>query len=105
MKKQQTLSAVSSPDRETADFVCCFLEVSIKDASLLHKIQAFLKVGVISTRKRDGFEFARYKITSKKDLINVILPIFDSFGMLTSKQYDYLHMKKQQTKSAVSTKP
>nr|AOO35689.1 LAGLIDADG homing endonuclease [Dunaliella salina] len=70
------------------------IEIHISDIKLLYKMKSILGgYGSITTRKRDNTELARLKISSKADLKKVILPIFDKYGMLTSKQYDYLFFK------------
>jgi hypothetical protein len=70
------------------------IEIHISDIKLLHKIKSILGgYGSITTRKRSNTELARLKISSKYNLKNIILPIFDKYGMLTSKQYDYLYFK------------
>lgn len=70
------------------------IEIHISDIKLLHKIKSILGgYGSITTSKRSNTELARLKISSKYNLKNIILPIFDKYGMLTSKQYDYLYFK------------
>jgi len=70
------------------------IEIHISDIKLLHKIKSILGgYGSITTRKRSNTELARLKISSKYNLKNIILPIFDKYGLLTSKQYDYLYFK------------
>jgi ubiquinol-cytochrome c reductase cytochrome b subunit len=91
------------------------IEVSIQDIQLLYKIKTLLGAGSITTRLRGnkqdligfcqlnpaGFlhrenliEMAHFKISGKSDLVNIVLPIFDRYCMLTAKQYDYLYFKK-----------
>jgi len=72
------------------------IEIHIRDIKLLYKIKNLLGgYGSITTRKRSNptTELARFKISSKNDLKRVILPIFDKYEMLTSKQYDYLFFR------------
>ena len=75
------------------------IEVSIRDIQLLYKIKRLLKVGSITTRTRKSnpsnkdLEFARLKISSKPDLINIILPIFSKYEMLTSKKNKFIYFK------------
>jgi ubiquinol-cytochrome c reductase cytochrome b subunit len=77
------------------------IEIHISDIKLLYKIKSILRgIGSITTRKRYNIELERYntelarlKISSKNDLKRVILSIFDKYGMLTSKQFDYLYFK------------
>ena len=70
------------------------IELSARDVQLLYKIKNMLGVGSITLRTIEGRKIARYKIASKPDLVRVIVPIFDKYSMLTSKQYDYLHFRK-----------
>ena len=66
------------------------IEIHISDIKLLYKIKSIIGgYGSI----RSNTELARLKISSKIDLKRVILPIFDKYGMVTSKQYDYLYFK------------
>lgn len=70
------------------------IETHINDIQLLYKIKSILNgLGSITTRKRTNTELARLKISSKNDLKRIIIPIFDKYGMLTSKQYDYLYFR------------
>jgi hypothetical protein len=71
------------------------IEVSIRDIQLLYKIKEMLgNNGSITTRVRDtNIVLARFKIASKPLLINLILPIFDKYPMITNKQYDYLFFR------------
>jgi ubiquinol-cytochrome c reductase cytochrome b subunit len=72
------------------------IEIHIGDIKLLYKIKDILGgFGSITTRTRPNSNsaLARLKIASKDDLRRVILPIFDQYGMLTSKQNDYLYFK------------
>jgi ubiquinol-cytochrome c reductase cytochrome b subunit len=69
------------------------IELSIRDIELLYKIKSMLGVGFITFRTRNNSEMARFKISSKKDLINVIIPIFDKYKMLTNKHFDFIYFK------------
>jgi ubiquinol-cytochrome c reductase cytochrome b subunit len=40
-----------------------------------------------------AIEMARLKVSSKGDLIKVILPIFEQYPMITNKQFDFLYFK------------
>jgi hypothetical protein len=76
-------------------FKCEFsIELSLVDIQLLYKIKAMLKsYGSISVRKRGGLSFARFKISSKPILKEVICPIFEQFPMITSKYNDFTHFR------------
>nr|AJN90440.1 LAGLIDADG endonuclease [Dunaliella salina] len=70
------------------------IKIHKRDIKLLYKIKDILGgFGSITTFSGSNTSFARLKIASKDDLKRVILPIFDQYGMLTSKQYDYLYFK------------
>ena len=69
------------------------IELSKKDVQLLYKIKSMLVVGSISFCTRGDFHFARFQISSKKDLILNIIPIFDKYNMLTNKHFDFIHFK------------
>jgi LAGLIDADG endonuclease/Cytochrome b/b6/petB len=69
------------------------IELSMRDIQLLHKIKSLLGVGNITTRTRNQIKFGRLKISSKEHLKEIIVPIFITYPMLTSKQHDFLHMR------------
>jgi ubiquinol-cytochrome c reductase cytochrome b subunit len=75
------------------------IEVSVRDINLLYKIKSILGIGYISQRVRksvitgEPIEMARLKVSSKGDLIQIILPIFEQYPMLTNKQFDFLYFK------------
>lgn len=89
----------------------CSIELSIKDIQCLYKIKRLLGVGSITTRIRESetktIEMARLKISTKKHLRRVILPVFERYPMLTSKQQDFLFFKECLAKNIVyaSEKP
>nr|QJS52070.1 putative LAGLIDADG homing endonuclease [Stigeoclonium helveticum] len=69
------------------------VELSKRDIQLLYKIKSMLGVGSVTFCTHDGIELARLKISSKTDLISIIIPIFDKYNMLTNKHYDFIHFK------------
>jgi hypothetical protein len=69
---------------------CFTINVHEKDKFLLEKIQSFLGVGNIT---KLGKESISYRVTSIKDLINIIIPHFDKYTLLTQKQADFLLFK------------
>jgi len=70
------------------------IEIHISDIKLLYKIKTILGgFGSIITYLGNKTELASLKITSKNDLKRVIVPIFDKYSMLTSKQYEYLFFR------------
>lgn len=67
------------------------IEVSQRDIQLLYKIKILLGAGTVSIRKtRDT---ALFRISSKKHLRDIILPIFDYCPMFTTKHWDYINFK------------
>jgi len=74
------------------------IELSKVDIQLIYKIKTFLGVGSITECSRcnpSGIisSFARLKVSSKKNLLNVIIPIFTEFPFITHKYYDFLHFQ------------
>ena len=69
------------------------IEMSIKDVQLLYKIKSLLGIGVISFRKREGFDMVSLRIRKKDHLKIFIIPIFDKYPMFSNKQCDYLRFK------------
>lgn len=72
----------------------CGIEMNIRDVQLIYKIKKVLNVGVISFKKNLTSEKVVYRIRNKQHLIDIILPIFDTYPMLSNKQYDYLRFRK-----------
>jgi hypothetical protein len=72
--------------------VACFqIVLHIKDLDLLYKIQEFFKgVGSITINKNR----CNYIVNGHSDLINVIIPHFDAFPLISKKQADYLLFRK-----------
>jgi len=79
------------------------IELSIKDVQLLYKIKSILGIGTISFRYRNRSKIDNhlekndnmviYRIRDKFHLKNVIIPIFDSYPLLSSKQFDYIRFR------------
>jgi ubiquinol-cytochrome c reductase cytochrome b subunit len=70
------------------------IEIHVNDVKLLYQIKSMLgNYGSIVVHKRTNTTIARLKISSKKDLKGIVLPIFDKYSLLTSKQYDYLYFR------------
>ena len=58
-----------------------------KDLALLKLIQKFFnEAGTINNQAQNMVE---YRVTSKEDLINIIIPHFDKYKLLTNKQVDF----------------
>lgn len=68
------------------------IEVSQRDIQLLYKIKEMLGVGRVSIRKTRDTAF--FKISTKNHLRDIIIPIFDSYPILTAKHWDYINFKK-----------
>ena len=67
------------------------IQCHIKDIDLLKNIQSFFKVGVIVESHKTYS--AKYTVNSIKDLINVIIPHFDKYPLITQKRADFLLFK------------
>jgi hypothetical protein len=63
-----------------------------KDIDLLYRIQSFFGVGKITIHKRDGAVY--YSVNSIKDLINVIIPHFEKYPLITKKTSWFLTFQK-----------
>lgn len=63
------------------------IELHGKDINLLNRIKSFFGVGSISIRKRDNQVL--YTVSSLNDLINVIIPHFEQYPLITQKQADF----------------
>ena len=72
------------------------IELEIKDVQLIYKIKEFLGVGEVTFRNTEGrSKTVTLRVRKKSHLINVILPIFDKYPLITNKQYDYLRFKEK----------
>ena len=60
------------------------LEIDKKDANILYQIKAFFDVGSIAIRKSNGQVI--YTVASVKDLMEVIIPHFIKYPLLTKKK-------------------
>ena len=68
------------------------ISLILKNAQLLYKIKSYLGVGYITYNKNNNI--VSYLINDKKLLINIIIPIFDKYPLLTTKRFNYLKFKK-----------
>ena len=68
--------------------VACFqIDLHIRDVNLLYRIQEFFAgIGSVILSTDRGI----YIVNGYSDLINVIIPHFDSYPLITQKQADYL---------------
>ena len=69
------------------------IELSKRDTQLLYKIKSMLGIGSITFCIQGKSQMARFKISSKTDLISIVIPIFDKYNMLTNKHFDFIHFK------------
>lgn len=67
------------------------IELHSRDTLLLRKIQSFFGIGIIS--ERVDRNIVVYSVQSTRDIINVILPHFDKYSLITQKKADYLLFK------------
>lgn len=67
------------------------IELHSRDILLLRKIHSFFSVGTISERK--SLNKVVYSVQSYRDIINVIIPHFDNYPLITQKRADYLLFK------------
>jgi hypothetical protein len=58
-----------------------------RDTALLYRIKSYFGVGTIRTNKITGS--CLYSVNSKKDIINVIIPHFSNYPLLTQKRADF----------------
>lgn len=71
---------------------CFSIHLHNKDLDLLERIQAYFK-GVGGIRVNKKYLSVNYSVASLKDLIDVIIPHFDTYPLLTQKKADYLLFK------------
>lgn len=69
-------------------------KISLKknNLQLLNKIKNYLNVGQVIISNLSNIN--SYIIKDQKSLLNVIIPIFDNYPLLTRKRYNYLKFKK-----------
>jgi hypothetical protein len=72
-------------------FPIFYIKVQSKEIALLHSIQLFFGVGIISLRKDKSII---YTVESVEHLINIIIPHFIKYPLLTQKQADLILFKK-----------
>lgn len=68
------------------------IELHIRDTQLIREIHSFFGVGIVSERKDRNIIV--YSVQSYRDIINVIIPHFDKFPLITQKKADYLLFKR-----------
>lgn len=63
------------------------INLHIKDIEILHKIQKYFGVGSVTSRLNRNL--CVYRVTKIEDLLNVIIPQFKKYPLLTFKNSDY----------------
>jgi hypothetical protein len=66
------------------------IELHIRDIGVLYKIREFFNVGSVIVRIRNGKSTGIYSVQSIRDLINVIIPHFIKYPLITQKQADFI---------------
>lgn len=84
-----TFPADYSPERIESGGFIYKITVLKNNAQLLYKIKSYIKVGHIIYNKNN----ASYIIKNKNHLLNIIIPFFNKYPLLTSKKLDYLKFK------------
>lgn len=70
---------------------CFQIKLHSRDKNLLLKIKSFFnEIGYITFSKDNG---AMYRINKLNDIINIIIPHFDKYPLITQKQSDYIIFK------------
>ena len=70
------------------------LELATGDEQLIYKIKSLLGIGTVHYRDtKDRSKTILLRVRNKSHLIDIILPIFDRYPMISNKQYDYLRFK------------
>jgi len=67
------------------------MHLHLKDIDLLKSIQSFFGTGVLVIDKTKNS--VRYSVNSLDDIINIIIPHFDKYPLLTKKRVDFLLFK------------
>jgi hypothetical protein len=67
------------------------IELHTREIILLRKIHTFFGVGIITEREDRNMSY--YSVQSLKDIVNVIIPHFDKYSLITKKKADYLLFK------------
>ena len=67
------------------------IELHSRDLLLLRKIHSFFRIGTIY--EREDRNKAYYSVQSLRDIVNIIIPHFDKYPLITQKKADYLLFK------------
>ena len=66
------------------------IELNIRDIEVLYKIKKYFNVGSVKIRTRNGKSTGIYSVQSIKDLLDVIIPHFNKYPLITQKQADFI---------------
>jgi hypothetical protein len=61
------------------------IQLHIKDLSLLELFKSYFKVGTLKTKKNKNNTTVIYSVQSVKDILEVIIPHFDKYPLLSEK--------------------
>jgi hypothetical protein len=64
------------------------INLHVKDINILYQIQNFFRVGSVTSR--DDKNICVYRVTKIEDLINIIIPHFIKYPLLTQKYSDFI---------------
>jgi hypothetical protein len=64
------------------------INLHLKDIAILYRIQEFFGVGLVSSRITRSI--CVYRVTKIEDLINVVIPHFSSYSLLSQKHSDFI---------------
>lgn len=81
-----------NPKYRTGFVVEAYFSISLhkKDLAILQEIQSYFGVGNI---RKDVKDLVKFRVESTKDIINVIIPHFEKYPLVTQKLADYLLFK------------
>ena len=71
------------------------IKLHIKYLLLLEQIKDYFNIGTVRIKKNKDNTTAIYSVQSYKDIINVIIPHFDKYPLLTQKRAYYILFKQQ----------
>jgi len=67
------------------------IEIHSRDIIILRKLHSFFGIGIVYERQDRNMSY--YTVQSLRDIINVIIPHFDKYPLITQKKADYLLFK------------
>ena len=87
------VSIQKEPKNKTGWTIKSRLSISLhkKDIAILEQIKIYFKgVGNIS---KEGKNVVQYRVASLRDLINIVIPHFDKYPLITKKKADFILFK------------